>query len=126
MKRILSWVVVFGVMLGALLRAQQGASMGSAKTADASPHTVQLVTVEKDVKLEVLDWGGTGRALVLLAELGDDAHEFDSRRFLSPQHRRLQKPRCETAASCDANLCHIELSEQQKGRWMDSKVPDNP
>ncbi|WP_334267712.1 alpha/beta fold hydrolase [Edaphobacter sp. HDX4] len=44
---------------------------------DASPHTVQFVTVEKDVKLEVLDWGGTGRPLVLLTGLGNDAHIFD-------------------------------------------------
>ena len=45
--------------------------------ADPSPHTVQLVTVEPGVKLEVLDWGGTGRPLVFLAALGDTAHEFD-------------------------------------------------
>jgi pimeloyl-ACP methyl ester carboxylesterase len=30
------------------------------------------------VKLEVLDWGGTGRPLVLLAGLGDTAHAFDA------------------------------------------------
>jgi pimeloyl-ACP methyl ester carboxylesterase len=29
------------------------------------------------VKLEVLDWGGTGRPLVLLAGLGNSAHGFD-------------------------------------------------
>jgi pimeloyl-ACP methyl ester carboxylesterase len=45
--------------------------------ADPSPHTVQLVTVEPGVKLEVLDWGGTGRPLVFLGALGDTAHEFD-------------------------------------------------
>ena len=45
--------------------------------ADPSPHTAQLVTVEPGVKLEVLDWGGTGRPLVFLASLGDTAHEFD-------------------------------------------------
>jgi pimeloyl-ACP methyl ester carboxylesterase len=44
---------------------------------DPSPHTVQFVTVDKDVKLEVLDWGGTGRPLVLLTGLGNDAHIFD-------------------------------------------------
>jgi len=38
---------------------------------------VQMVTVEKGVTLEVLDWGGTGRALVLLTGLADDAHVFD-------------------------------------------------
>jgi non-heme chloroperoxidase len=44
---------------------------------DTSPHTVQMIPVEGDVKLEVLDWGGTGRPLVLLAGLGDTAHIFD-------------------------------------------------
>jgi hypothetical protein len=28
---------------------------------DESPHTVQFVTVDRNVKLEVLDWGGSGR-----------------------------------------------------------------
>ena len=36
------------------------------------------VEVEKDISLEVLDWGGTGRPLVLLTGLGDDAHIFDN------------------------------------------------
>jgi pimeloyl-ACP methyl ester carboxylesterase len=45
---------------------------------DPSPHTVQFVTVEPGVKLEVLDWGGTGRPLVFLAGLGNTAHVFDS------------------------------------------------
>lgn len=44
---------------------------------DASPHTVQFVTVEENVKLEVLDWGGSGRPVVLLAGLGNSAHIFD-------------------------------------------------
>ena len=44
---------------------------------DYSGHKVSLVTVEPDVQLEVLDWGGTGEALVLLAGLGDNAHVFD-------------------------------------------------
>ena len=49
---------------------------------DPSPHTVQFVTVESasvnaPVKLEVLDWGGSGRPLVLLAGLGNTAHVFD-------------------------------------------------
>ena len=47
------------------------------KQADHSSHTVQFVTVEKDVKLEVLDWGGQGQPLVFLAGGGLDAHEFD-------------------------------------------------
>jgi len=36
-----------------------------------------MVSVEKGVALEVLDWGGTGRPLVLLTGLADDAHIFD-------------------------------------------------
>jgi non-heme chloroperoxidase len=44
---------------------------------DASPHRVQFVTVEPDVKLEVLDWGGSGRPVVLLAGLENDAHVYD-------------------------------------------------
>jgi non-heme chloroperoxidase len=44
---------------------------------DPSPHTVQFITVENNVKLEVLDWGGSGRPLVLLAGLGNTAHIFD-------------------------------------------------
>src|SRR5437899_11321678 len=38
----------------------------------------QFIEVQRDVKLEVLDWGGTGRNLVLLAGLGNTAHVFDS------------------------------------------------
>jgi pimeloyl-ACP methyl ester carboxylesterase len=38
---------------------------------------VQLVTVEPGVKLEVIDWGGQGRAVILLAGFGNDAHVFD-------------------------------------------------
>ncbi len=37
-----------------------------------------FVPVAPGVKLEVLDWGGTGRPLVLLAGLGYDAHDFDT------------------------------------------------
>jgi len=44
---------------------------------ESSRPGVQMVSVERDVGLEVLDWGGTGRSLVLLAGLGDNAHIFD-------------------------------------------------
>lgn len=44
---------------------------------DLSPHKVQLVTVDKDVKVEVLDWGGSGRPIIFLAGLGNSAHIFD-------------------------------------------------
>src|SRR6266403_4526129 len=44
---------------------------------DPSPHIAQFVTVDKNVRLEVLDWGGSGRPLVLLAGGGNTAHIFD-------------------------------------------------
>src|SRR5262249_26707728 len=44
---------------------------------DPSPHQVRFVTVEKNVALEVLDWGGSGTPLVMLAASGCTAHEFD-------------------------------------------------
>src|SRR5580658_2019718 len=44
---------------------------------DPSPHKVLFVTVEPDVKLEVLDWGGTGRPIVLFAGFGNTAHVYD-------------------------------------------------
>jgi non-heme chloroperoxidase len=44
---------------------------------DPSKHNVQFVTVDDGVKLEVLDWGGSGKPVVLLAGLGFTAHVFD-------------------------------------------------
>ncbi len=44
---------------------------------DSSPHKIQFVTVEQGIRLEVLDWGGSGRPVILLAGLGNDAHVFD-------------------------------------------------
>jgi non-heme chloroperoxidase len=59
----------------------------SAQT-DLSQHKVELVTVEQGVKLEVLDWGGSGRPLIFLAGSGDTAHSFDSfaPKFIGQNH----------------------------------------
>jgi hypothetical protein len=43
---------------------------------DPSPHRVQHINTN-NISLEVLDWGGTGRPLVLLAGQGNTAHVFD-------------------------------------------------
>ena len=55
---------------------------------DPTAHTVQFVTVEPGVKLEVLDWGGTGRPLVFLTGLGDTAHVYDgfAPKFIGKYH----------------------------------------
>ncbi len=57
---------------------------------DQSPHRVLFIPVagrslgdaEKPVRLEVLDWGGTGPVVVVLAGLGNTAHIYDD---LAPQ-----------------------------------------
>ena len=38
---------------------------------------MRFVTVDDGVRLEVLDWGGSGRALVLLPGGGNTAHVYD-------------------------------------------------
>ena len=55
----------------------QGVSEAPSGWPDPSPHRVQYITVDDGVELEVLDWGGTGRAVVLLAGSGNTAHVFD-------------------------------------------------
>ena len=50
----------------------------SEETADLSPHKTRFVVVDRGVKVEVLDWGGSGRDLVLLAGMGSTAHVFDN------------------------------------------------
>lgn len=61
---------------------------GQPTPSDTSPYSVRFVTVDKDVTLEVLDWGGTGRPLVFLGGLGSTAHVFDSfaPRFTAHHH----------------------------------------
>ena len=44
---------------------------------DPSKHIVRLIEVEPGVKLEVLDWGGSGDPVLLLAGHGDTGHVFD-------------------------------------------------
>jgi pimeloyl-ACP methyl ester carboxylesterase len=70
------WVPVFVLLMISMtgrLSAQQPTPWH-----DPSPHTVQFVTVDNNVKLEVLDWGGSGRPMVLLAGQGLTAHVFDN------------------------------------------------
>jgi pimeloyl-ACP methyl ester carboxylesterase len=52
----------------------------TSKTAwkDPHSHSIRFVTVAPGVKLEVLDWGGAGRPMLLLAGNGNTAHVFDS------------------------------------------------
>jgi pimeloyl-ACP methyl ester carboxylesterase len=53
-----------------------GAS-GAFDVREAAPHRVLTADVGDGVVLEVLDWGGAGAPIVLLAGLGNSAHIFD-------------------------------------------------
>ena len=72
MTRLLEVCLLASAMTISTVHAQE-----SAPWHDPSKHSVQFVTVEEGVRLEVLDWGGTGRPVVLLAGSGNTAHVFD-------------------------------------------------
>lgn len=57
--------------------ASVGVAQRPPRPPDTTTHSVIFVTVQPGVKLEVLDYGGSGRAMVFLAALGPDAHEWD-------------------------------------------------
>lgn len=58
--------------------AVSSGQQNAAKQTDTTAHTVQMIPVEKEVKLEVLDWGGSGPPVILLAGLRFDAHVYDT------------------------------------------------
>jgi non-heme chloroperoxidase len=67
-------------LAGSMLLAFLAASLYSQSSAawkDPSPHITRFVTVDKNIRLEMLDWGGSGTPIVLLAGGGNTAHIFD-------------------------------------------------
>jgi non-heme chloroperoxidase len=44
---------------------------------DVSTHIVKYVAVQENIRLEVVDWGGSGHPVVFLAGYGNTAHVFD-------------------------------------------------
>lgn len=75
-----AWVAAIlgmAVMHPAAWATECSAATSTFQTESASYHR-QFVSVADGVRLEVLDWGGTGRPLVLLPGLGNTAHVFDS------------------------------------------------
>ena len=64
--------------LGVIVMHTWLASVASAQNPgewrDPSKHKVTFITVDQDVQLEVLDWGGTGEPVLLLAGHGDSGH----------------------------------------------------
>jgi non-heme chloroperoxidase len=78
MRRRAAAAVLAAITLVALTTLAEAQPVAKAEVwKDPSPHASQFISVAQDVRLEVLDWGGTGRPLVLLAGGGDTAHVFD-------------------------------------------------
>jgi len=55
---------------------------------DASPHKATFIAVQPGVRLEVLDWGGSGPPLLFLPGMYSTAHAFDgfAEKFISKHH----------------------------------------
>ncbi len=53
-------------LLAAPLSGDVAGAQATASWRDSSPHQVRWITVDSSVRLEVLDWGGSGPPLVLL------------------------------------------------------------
>jgi len=67
-----------GLYAAVLVLALLGmAAANSSGWRDPSKHTQRYIETEPGVKLEVLDWGGTGQPVLLLAGHGDTGHIFD-------------------------------------------------
>jgi non-heme chloroperoxidase len=75
MDRHATLLVVGVAMLGAAILAADS-SQSAASWRDPSPHQVRWITVDSSVRLEVLDWQGTGPPLVLLG-CYLSAHSYD-------------------------------------------------
>jgi pimeloyl-ACP methyl ester carboxylesterase len=79
------YLCAFGLLLtfGAVDVARAGAP---AACVDTTPHKEQFVAVAPNVKLQIIDWGGTGETMVLLGGLGDNAHVFSQFAFQWTNH----------------------------------------
>jgi len=64
-------------LIASFLTCLAVAAQNSTTRLDSSVHQMRMITVEPNVQLEVLDWGGRGRPLVMLAGSGNSAHVFD-------------------------------------------------
>ncbi len=78
-----------GVLLLAL--SSSAVALDPASTVDGSPHRVRMITVDSTVRLEVLDWGGSGRPLLFVGCYlsGHVFDEIPARR--SREHRGIPR-----------------------------------
>jgi non-heme chloroperoxidase len=70
------------------LPARGGDPFQQTRWRDSAPHEASSVSVDDGVQLEVLDFGGTGTAMLLLPGLGATAHAYDD---LAPRLARAHR-----------------------------------
>lgn len=79
-------VVCLGVLGASVLTVRAGLQSGGAWR-DPSSHQVRWITVDSSVRLEVLDWGGSGPSLVLLGcYLTAHVHDEFAPKLTNPFH----------------------------------------
>ena len=80
-KVTFTMILLFALFMGTTTQAipdYKPPSCINAPPYDTVPYKAErFVRVAPDVKLEVLDWGGSGEMMVLLTGSGDNAHVFD-------------------------------------------------
>ena len=93
------WAVV--ALLGAASAVEAQSIEGSTVAwHDGAPHQVRMIRVAPDVSVEVLDFGGTGEAIMFLHGYGNTAHSFDDfAPRLTDQYRVLAMTRRGNGAS---------------------------
>jgi non-heme chloroperoxidase len=84
------WFGPYSAIILPILLLFLGTAACAAAWQDPSKHIVRFIEVEPGVKVEVLDWGGSGEAVLLLAGHGDTGHVFDDfAPFLTDRFRVL-------------------------------------
>src|SRR3954469_6587553 len=74
-RRDALFLYLFAVLTGPLCIKVAGQDVS--RSDDTSAHNITFITVQENVRVEVLDWGGSGRPVVLLGGYGNTAHVFD-------------------------------------------------
>src|SRR4051794_19016958 len=77
------FILILPLLTAAAASAGSAAAQGRAPRArpafvDSAEHRVLHVTVAPGVRLEVLDWGGSGPAVLLLAGMSNSGHSYDT------------------------------------------------
>lgn len=69
--------VILGTLIALVLASCSRLAQEPEASHGASTPHIRFIPVEPGVKLEVVDWGGTGPDVIFLAGLGNTAHVFD-------------------------------------------------